>query len=197
MAIDEFYRTSAVYTNPFATGEVVNVVDYQLTLESTPVSEFGNCAELAAEVRQATEALWLPEQGSDWTLDRVDCFNIDQPQFSGTSISGVSGGIIGEVVSTRTAIVVAKKTGLRGRSFNGRMFLISPRELNQSGGTITPAYEAIVQSFVDDLIILTTPGVNQYKMVVYSTVLVTGNIVTLMIVRSDMGSIRGRKQVVS
>lgn len=195
MAINDFYRTSAVYTSPDADGEVVNVVDYTLTIVSTPLSEPGFCSSLASEVRQSIEALFLPAQGNTWTLERVDCFNITQPQFAGASPSGVVGGNALEIVSPRSAIVVSKKTGLRGRKFNGRMFLLAPNEVNQVNGSIISAYEAVIQLYVDDLIVLTDPISNQWDLVVYSSILLTGNLVTQMLVRSDLGSIRGRKKV--
>ncbi len=197
MAIDDFYRSTIVFTNPSADGEVVNVVDYQSTVLATPVSEIGQVGELAVEIKQTVEALLMPNLSAVWTLDRVDVFNITQPQFAATTPSGITGAVGVDSVSPRTAVIMSKKTGLRGRSFNGRMFSPSPPEDQQNNGVLEGTFVTIMQAYGDDLLVLTTPGLNEYKMVVFSEVLVDGNQVIVMIVRSDLGSIRGRKQVVS
>lgn len=195
MALNEFYRTSAIYSHPNADGEVVNVVDYELTTIGTPSSEIVFCGELATEVGDAIVTGYLPQLSLEWSLKQVNCFNIDQPAFSAEQVFGNPGASGSDSLPLRSSVVVKKSTGLRGRSFNGRMFLPATTELEQDDGIITPALKAIIQLFVDDLIILTSPASNQWTMAVYSSLLSDGTVVQNMLVRDTLGTIRGRQKV--
>lgn len=196
MALNDFYRTSIIFNHPNADGDVVNVVDFELLNIGTIVSEEEFCEELAQQVVTIVEAELLPALTDSWTLNQVTCFNITQPQFQGNDVSGSAGAIDNESVAIRSAPVATKRTGLRGRSFNGRMFLPSIPETNQDAGVMNAGLLAVLNTYVEELRnFSTTVNTNEYIMVVFSQLLLNGTRVTSLSVRSTLGSIRGRQRV--
>lgn len=197
MAVNDVYQATAVYTSPLVDGDIVNVIHYRLTTLATPKTEDLLCLEIAVEIKDTYVNELNPSLPTDLTLDRVDCFNVDQPTFSNSTLSGDAGDVIGDALPPRNAPVISKKTGLRGRSFRGRMYLPFLSELQQNGGVITPAALVNIQDFADDLIVETAPSSNQWELTVYSAKLGSDALVTSMVPRSEMGSVRGRKKVSS
>lgn len=195
MAVGDFYRASAIYSHPNATGEVVNLYDYEQTDIEVVKTEDQYCTEIAVELAQGVEADFLPSLSDAWTFLRVNCFNIDQPTFEGSASSGNVGGIAGDSVAIRSAPVVTKLTGFRGRSFRGRTFLPAPLEVDQDGGVITSGHQTVLQTFMDNQRILVHASGNRYVAVVYSEKLITGTQIGTYEVKLTMGSIRGRQKV--
>lgn len=201
MALDDVYQCSVVFSSPLADGEIVNVLHYRLSDIVLSGSELGYASAIASELEELYRLSFMPGVSNQFTMDRVNVFNLNQPTIEFSFVSGVVGGQALESLGPRNAIVVSKKTGLRGRSFRGRLYLLPPVEANQIGGSITAAYEAALQLFSDDAIILTIPSGNQYNLNVYSPtlstppLLIVSNDVVTMEVRSQIGTIRGRKVV--
>lgn len=195
MAVGDFYRCSVIYSNTTGDGNIVNVFDYEQTDIVVAKTEDQFCNELASELRIELEDNYLSLISADWTLVRVDCFNITQPTFEGTSASGDPGTGAGDTVSIRSAVVVTKRTGFRGRSFRGRTFLPAPSENNQNGGEISAAYATSIGTFFSGILVLLLVNDNRYVMVVYSSVLVDGTQVGTAEVKTTLGSIRGRQKV--
>lgn len=201
MALDDVYQCSVVFTSPLADGDIINVLHYQLTIDTTPSSELGYASAIASEVEELYRLTLMPLVSDQFTLDRVDVFNLNQPLVEFSFSSGTVGGSILDTLGPRNAIVVSKKTGLRGRSFRGRVYILPPLEQDQNGGDLSTGHEAAIQSFVDDMIILTIPNDNEYQLVVYSPTLSTppgdiqSSLVITMTVRKQLGTIRGRKVV--
>lgn len=190
------YQCSVIFDSPNVDGDMVNVLHYILTDEQTPLDEDLFCLEVAELVGAVYVAGYSPSGTNETELDRVDCFNVDQPTFANTAVVNQAGTVTDPSGSIRAAPVISKKTGLRGRSFRGRMFLPYPTESQTTEGQLEAAFQTNMQSFADDLIIVTDgTTANQYKLAVRSEFLSVSTLVTSMIVRSDMGSIRGRKQV--
>lgn len=195
MAVGDFFRTTTVYSHPQADGDVVNVVDFVQDELVVSQSDAEYCEELAIEVRDTVETEWLPSISDEWSLLRVECHGITNPLAQSTATSTADGEAVEESVSIRSAPVVTKETGVRGRSFRGRMFLTSITEASQAGGVMSAGLISTIQSFVDALRHLTLTNLNQYQMVVYSTLLTDGTKVTSLIVRANLGTIRGRQKV--
>jgi len=196
MAVDDIYKCSAVFDATGIDGDLVVTHHYRQAGIDTTLTESGYCAELASQLRIAYVADFMPEITDDMTLDRVDCFNVTQPQYAGLSVSGQAGGkTVTDPLPYRTAIVVARKTGLRGRSYNGRMFLPGIVEEDQNGGVIETSFKTDLQVFVDGIIDLVTGNDNDYSGVVYSEVLAIGTQITDMVIRDVLGSQRGRQKV--
>lgn len=196
MAVGDFYRVSVLYNHPNADGQVVNVFDYEQTVIDTPKTEPQFCLELAAEVIGVTVANFMPNITASWELAGAECFNITQPTFQGTVSSGVNGGVTGESVALRSAVVCSKKTGLRGRSFQGRSFLVAPPEVDQNAGLISGSYFVVMGDYCDALIELVLVNDNEYKLVVFSELLQIGTQVQTFIPSLTLGSVRGRQKVV-
>lgn len=195
MAIGDVYRVSIIFSSDLFDGDAVNVLDYTQTVVVIAKTEPQFCSELAAEVGNEYVDNYLSDVGDEITLERVECFNVTQPTFQAAVQFNTPGSLADQLVSPRSAVVVSKNSGLRGRSFNGRMFLLPPGESQQDGGELTPAFETIVQTFVTGLILLILSNLNQYKLVVFSQKLGLDTLVATMIVRSILGTIRGRRKV--
>lgn len=197
MAIGNIYEAALIFSHVQATGLVVNVLHYEQTVITVAKTEPQYCNELAAEVRNICETDWLPDATDDLTLERVDVFNVDQPTFQGTASSGVQGGSVGDSLSPRQAAVATKLTGLRGKSFRGRMYIPGLSEGDQNAGQIEVATVAKLQTYVDNLISLVLSNANEYQQSVYSRKGAAGTQITTIEVKNDIGTIRGRKKVIS
>lgn len=196
MAVGDFYRASAIYSHPEADGQVVNILDYEQQVVVVSKTEGEYCNELASEVRNTLVSEFLPGISDLWQLDKVETFNITQPTFQGIAISAANGGVTGESVAIRSAIVVTKKTALRGRHFLGRTFLPCPLEADQAAGRISSTYKAVVDAAMAEMVTLTLTNDNEYALVVYSEALVDGEPVTSYAANAVLGSVRGRQKVI-
>lgn len=196
MALNDYYRASVIWSNPLADGEVVNVFDYQLTELGAPGTEIQLCGRLAFRLGQLIETLWLNDLTTSWTLVETRVFNITQPQYSGGATFGSPGEVVGEACPLRIATVVHKSTGLRGRSYNGRTFLPSPPQAQQTEGVLDAGYIASIETDYDAILNPLTADGDRFILQVYSETLGLGNPVVAFAVRSRLGSVKGR-QVVS
>ena len=195
MAVNDVYRISVIFSSAFFDGDAVNVLDFRQTVIVIAKTEPQFCSELAAEVGNAYVNNYMADVADVITLERVECFNVTQPTFQAAVQFNVPGTLNQPLVSPRSSVVVSKNSGLRGRSFNGRLFLLPPTETQQDAGNLTVPYEAIVQTFVTGLIALILSNLNQYKLVVFSTKLGLDTLVATMITRTILGTIRGRRKV--
>lgn len=195
MALNDFYKASAIFSHPNASGELVITFHFELTDITTGLTETGFCNELASQLRLIVETDYIPYISDDYTFIRVDTFNVSQPQYNGTYPSGTAGGQTGaETVSLRSAPVIARKSGLRGRRLNGRMFLLAPSEGDQSNGVLSTSIKGYLKTFADNTLLVTTGNSNDYTQVVYSGLNLDGVQVFTMLVRDVLGSQRGRQK---
>ena len=195
MALNDVYKVSCVFSNTKADGDMVITHHYALAFINTGLSEAGYCEQIAQALKADYETHYLPLISNKYTLERVDAFNVTQPQFQGTSASGTDGSIAGaDLVSLRSAIVIAKKSGLRGRRYNGRMFMLAPTEAQQADGDIISSLQTSLQDFCDDHLIKVVAGnLNEYNHIVWSDKFSIGTPVETYIVRATLGSQRGRQ----
>lgn len=113
------------------------------------------------------------------------------------------GTAISDLLSPRTAVVVTKTSGLRGRSYRGRSYLPFVPEAAQSMGTLGATYVTAYQTIADNLESFPAVGGTgaAHQQVIYSPTLsaergeVVATPVLQMIVRPRLGSIRGRWKV--
>lgn len=203
MAQQDVYQVDAIFNHPLADGEMATIFHYRLSSVSTPLSEqeFGD--ELAVAFLGTLATDYLGSLSIDFTLVRADWFNVSNPVFGGTIPEGTAGGVMQEAISLRSAPVVKKITGLRGRSFRGRNFLMAPVELEQAAGVITVAHQTVIGTLMDNLQTISLNVLpNIYNMTVFSPTLtlaaggvVVDNLVSGFQVQRTMGSVRGRQAV--
>lgn len=195
MALLDIYQAALVFDAPQADGEMVNVIHFQLLNIGTPDTEDGYCVELAQTIVGVVEFFLLPYIATDITFTEVRVFNVNQPTYMGVATSGNPGTGTTEWVGPRVAVVATKRTGLRGRSYRGRMFIPGVQEGQQNAGTLSAGAITNYQAYVDNLVSMLSLASNQYIMVVYSAKLLTATPVSSVNVQNNTGTIRGRKKV--
>lgn len=139
------------------------------------------------------------------TLDWNGCtsFIVNKPTIEGSFLINSPGTLAQDMLPLRSAVVVQKKTGLRGRSYRGRFFLPPPGEPNQDKGVIIAAYLTSVSTFMLGLGQVGDGGGNVFKLAVYSPTLsdpltstFVANVVSSTSVNSVLGGQRGRQKSV-
>ncbi len=202
MAVNDVFELAVTWDIPGADGEVVNVLHYRQTTYDgvSSSSAMGNL--VAQEVIDQLVTFYIPDLINTATLERVDWFIVNDPIFGGSVVSGVAGLDVSEAVSLRSAPVVKKVTELRGRSFQGRLFLLPPGESRQVRGIISGAFITILNTLMSQLRIVNDVAVNNvFQMTVFSRALsvppglVVDNTVQSFFVNPVMGSVRGRQSV--
>ena len=195
MAIGDLFRSSAIYNHPNADGDVVNIFDYVQDEEVSVLSQSAICQEIANAVGALLETEIMASLEEEWVLNRVECFGISDPTASATYVSNTAGTQTGETLPIRSAPVMTKITGLRGRTYRGRTFWPAPGEASQDGGVLLQAWVDVFADAGEELRLYEGDQMNVYQMVVYSAKLEIGTRVSNVIVRSTLGSIRGRQAV--
>lgn len=197
MAITDYYRATARFSNAFADGYMVTTLDYYMLQEDAIISENAICAELAELIADSLETDYLSLINDEIVFVDVQVFNITQPQYSGSHTVNEPGTeTTTEALAMRNAPVVKKLSGLRGRSYNGRNYWMAPPELYQNQGVITTAYRASLVAMMDNLKTLQDTGADRtYVLSVYSDKLATGVAVQSHVANATMGTLRGRQKV--
>jgi len=144
---------------------------------------------------------------SQATLKTIEVRNLSDPLYVYTENIDEPGELFSlnnEGVSGRSAPVVSFRTGLAGRSYRGRAFLMPVPEGWQEDGRLVPAMLALEQDYLDDIRQIKPPGIleNTYQHTVYSGSLseiagvVVDNLVTEAFPQPLLGSQRHRRRKV-
>jgi len=202
MAVNDIYELALTFTNPGADGDMVNVLHYRQTEYDTTSSDAEMLDECMDLLITEIEDNYMPLLATDFTFARIDGFIVNKPLVGTTVASGDSGGDGGEYLPLRSTPIASKITGLRGRSYRGRIFGMSVLEASQNGGGWAATPKATMQTALDGWLELENfLGTNTWKMTLYSATLSTpptiyiDNIVTSLPLRQVFGTIKGRQKV--
>lgn len=202
MAVNDVYQIAAVFNNPNADGDIVNVYHYRQTSYDGVSSEVAMLISCMNFLEQELAANYMPLVATDFTFARLVGFIVNNPIYGSTLSSGTAGSAAGEYLPIRTAPVATKNTSLRGRSYRGRLYLLPPMEADQNGGGWITSAKAAVQGVLDNLLeLVDVVQGNTFKMTVYSAELSTppsliiDNVVTSITLKQVFGSVRGRQRV--
>lgn len=200
MPVNDIFQSSINWD--IAGEPAANVVHFRQSEYDGLTSRPALCVILLGLISDSINTFFMPDLGDVITLPTLDCFVVNDPLSEGATSPALTGGDIGDIVSRRTAVVVKKLTGLRGRSFRGRMFLPPPTEGRQANGEITPTYQGIIETWLTDFVQLDDGAGNVFRFTVFSPTLSTfpagpfiDNPVSNLIVHLTLGSIRGRQDV--
>ncbi len=200
--LGDIYRCSAVWEAPGADGKMVFTAHFKTQEVQTPIGDFEEATEIAVEAFTTIDLLYLPFISDTFTLEEINVIGISNPLIGVTNPIGATGALAGDTLPLRSAPVAKLTTGLRGRSYNGRMFLLAPLESQQNGGTLTTAYQNALQVFIGGYRRFSQGASgNVYDMAIYSEVLSTAqgqpvaNFVANWAVNNTLGSQRGRQRV--
>jgi len=136
-------------------------------------------------------------------LTGVEFFGITKPEIGGRVAADVDGGATGQPISLRSAVIARKDTGMRGRSFAGRIFLPTPSETVQDAGTLTGDAVTAWQTTLNEILELNNPVLRgpAFSAVVYSPTRAAAGMepffaaMTGWTVRGTVGTIRNRQDV--
>lgn len=182
---------------------IENVLHYQIT-------EVGGASDGSVEASRIATALsavwnqhWKAYTPSIFTLQPVDYWGIDRPTIGGSAGDPIPGTLAANaLLPFRSAVVVKKSSGMRGRRRQGRMYVGPVGEAHQEAGVIIAGYVANVKAYVDALKVLTGEGGTSAALCIDSPANPGAgrpdrivSVVTEMQIRSNLGSQRGRQAV--
>lgn len=202
MSVNEIYKASVIFSAPGADGDMVYNLHYRTTEVNSPISNSAEGLEIAQEVADITDDLYLPSLADAFTFERVDVIGITDPLVGQTVVVNLPGESANEVLPFRSAPVVKLLTGIRGRSFRGRVFLMAPAENQQDGGVLGGGTITAIDTYIADLNQLNQqPSTNVYRLTIYSETLSSppttfiDNLVATRLVNPTLGSQRRRQEV--
>ena len=175
------------------------VKDYRITAINTAGQLSSWLNAIAASYASAWVNALLADLADDFTLDRAEAFNRNDLTEGATATIDVDGTGSTDGLPLRVAAIIIKETGLRGRSYLGRMSFPALLAAAQDNGVIEAATVALLTTWAGATRIV-GDTTNQGHLTVYSPTLSTPSVVfnTLVsgyTVRNVLGSIRGRQPV--
>lgn len=202
MAVNNIYRASFEFTNAAATGPMFFTAHYRTTNVASPISDAAEGQEIADELRDNGNTSYVNIISTTFTFVGVNVIGINKPLVGTSAASGLAGLLSSEALPMRSSPVVKLLTGLRGRSFRGRMFLMAPPETEQASGVLIGSYVSVIENFFGTIqrLSLGASG-NIYDQTIFSPTLSNppttfiDNLVSASVVNTVMGSQRSRQEV--
>lgn len=146
---------------------IVNVMAYKRT---TTVNPHSNAAFITAW-RALVEATWLLAVSLNYTMDqvRIRCLDDAEDAYADT-IVGTPGGIVGESLPGFNAMVISRRSAIRGRYAQGRMYVNGIPETGTEGNTLTAAQLVLLANLATDLntAVVTAAAANNYVPSIFS-----------------------------
>jgi hypothetical protein len=170
-------------------------LDFKLLTPGSGVNEDDWMEDLADKIIANVTTGYMPALETNFTFTGVEVFNHNAPQFGFQKSASVAGSVAGNSLSLRSAPVVSKFTALRGRTYRGRMYLMSPVETEQADGVLTVGYQGTLGGFISSLLNFNGAifGAN-YDAAVWSNKLQSSQGITSLLVRPVLGSVRKRQR---
>ena len=170
------------------TDQIVNVFHYQ-DIGTTPVSPL----EVATGWESEVLPLYAACLHASWVADLIGVRLVTDPSI-GIDYAITDTGDRGlERLPPMDAALISWRTAFFGRSYRGRTYLAPVSEQDSNGGFLQPAYQLVMQAFVDGAIEY-SPGVGQaLHLNIWSPTLSLGTPVTNGLVRPIMGTQRRRR----
>lgn len=167
MAVNDIYRVAVEQT--LGSDQIVNVVHYRTTL---------SVGTLASEVAALAEALeedyapaWVTFHAAAVRLDRFIVRSVTNPTMGSEIAIGDQGAVTGTVLNAQFAPMSLLRTGLIGRSYQGRIFHAPPVEADWEGAALSTAWLTRLAAFHNAIVqigITTGGGTFAWQLGVYS-----------------------------
>lgn len=194
MAVGDIYR--AAVRAQIGTDDVVNVLHYRTTVS---VGAVGNEPVALAEGLEIDFVTALAaQQNQQLQYQEITVRGVTQPTI-GTdhSLTGIVGGGTGELLPFQDAMLVLLRTGLFGRSYQGRSFVGGLEEAAQSNSTFNVGIRTNIESVFNDSLSLTVilPGglTYSFELGVYSRLLGVFTPVTSILAQPTVAVMKSRK----
>lgn len=167
-----------------------------------------DAAQLLTAFHAAVQTQWLAccSVSWNWDLTKVRCLNSPTEAFVQSTVN-LAGGIIGDMLPSYAAAVFHKASALRGRSYNGRMYLAGIPESGTTGNALTAGQKILTDALatVLDGPVTTAAGIT-YNPTVLSRKLsnlvidpsvIVATPVVLVTSRSVLGRLSSRRSTVA
>lgn len=150
--INDIFRASFVFDAPNANPNgMVYTAHFRVEANGTATSPVEEGEDLANILRTKTESFYCTLIPDVITLREVNVIGISEPTVGVTEASGVSGSDTSDSMPYRNAVHSTNRTGLRGRSYNGRTNLMPCSESQTNEGIILASYQTSVVAYLVDL----------------------------------------------
>jgi hypothetical protein len=147
--------------------EINNVLTYRRTTTGNPHS---NAAFITAW-RTAIETAWLAAVSEHYDMDqlRIRCLNDAEDAYADTVV-GSPGAIVGEALPGFNAMVISKRSAIRGRWAQGRIYICGIPEAGTTGNALTAGQLTLLTTLAAALntAIVTAAGANTYVPTIFS-----------------------------
>lgn len=146
---------------------IVNVMHYRRT---TTVNVHSNAAFITAW-RTLVESTWLAAVSVNYNLDqlRIRCLNDAEDAYVDTTVNS-PGTIAGESLPGFNAMVISRRSAIRGRWAQGRTYINGIPESGVEGNTLTAAQLVLLAALATDLntAVVTAASANSYVPSIFS-----------------------------
>jgi hypothetical protein len=191
MAIGDVYELSVQV--PVKGEHTFCVLHYR---ESVACNEAIPAKELAVAFRAAAETAWL-DVLSDQAA--IACLYVRRISPSAgvawTEIVNEVGNEAGEPIPTTSAALLTQYSATASRRGRGRNYIAGIPENFQDGGLLEDAAIALLQALATELLgPITAATSGSWKLAVWSTIDLMARDVTSQVVRSNLGTMRTRRQ---
>lgn len=135
--------------------DTVNLLYYRRTSISAPYSS----GAFITALRNKFEASWLAVASASWNLDKlvVRCINSAIEAEVQATIN-LPGGVAGHALPGQNAMLISKRTALRGRSYMGRIYIPGVPESGSDGNALSAAHKALLDTLATKLTETVTDG---------------------------------------
>lgn len=201
MAVNNVYKATYEFSAPDAAGPMNFNIHYRTVIDNTSQSAQAEAGEIAQEAVNTVLLDYIPLVPTPVTFIGVTVVGLTDPTALGQVASGANGGGGVNPVSYRNAPVAKLLSGQRGRSLNGRIFLMASDESQQTGGVMLATYITSLQAAVEAMRVLVgVTSTNVYQATIYSEVLtgtgpIVDNLVENIVVNPKFGTQRSRQDV--
>lgn len=147
--------------------EIVNVFAYRRTAVTNP---HDNAAFITAW-RALVESTWLAAVSANYNMDqlRIRCLNDAEDPYVDTTVNS-PGTQAGQSLPGFNAMVISKRSAIRGRFAQGRAFICGIAESATDGNVLSAAQLALLAALATDLntAVATAAGANNYVPAIWS-----------------------------
>lgn len=143
-----------------------NVLSYKRTLFTSPY----NATQFFTAWNTLVQSDWLAAVNLNWTMDELwlRCLNDAEDAYQ-VSVVGNPGTVTGDPLPSYCAMVISKKSAIRGRWANGRIYIPGIAESGTTGNALTSAQLTLLTTLATRLntTVTTSAGIT-YKPSIFS-----------------------------
>jgi len=201
MAVGDIYEAVQTWRTGLASGDIDNVLHFTVLSEAPSITDRNIADMIATGLFEALSANLNARVSDNLTFSNIAVIGITNPLFRFDYPQSLVGRSSSPLVSIRSAPVVTKRSDVRGRRFNGRMYLFPPTESDVLDGSLVNDFISAANDYLAAIREIEDVAVGSVQMSVYSRTQSEqqgrpiATLVSDLIVRSVLGTIRGRRRV--